>query len=670
MKSLRTWITFLTAIVAMSLAGLANSAQPTKQWSITVLPSLFSTTTNVDATITIKNETPNGNSTINSLKLFLPTGYTVNSVTNTYQAMVDITQSGVIAFSNMSPLKPQASFTFHASLNVNTSQAGCAQTTWASSMAWTGSSFSGDTFQLTFSTATRVDPNNQLAFQSVTPSVPVGTDITGSVKATSCGGAPSPAVSVKVDLINSSNAVVGTNTTSTNGNGVVSIDFPTTTLTAGSYTVKASVPADASYAAITTPVTVCGNALSFTGQPFNIKSGDPTSATVHADSCGSAGAGVSVTAQLKDSSNQPVGSPQALSTNTSGNVTFSFTPTALGTYTIAATATNYTGATSNAFKVFAGILACGDPIAASFIDPTNLAPDQPGYGSGTRSSYNKDGVAEQCVPVLYTFTNTILTNETVNLTWDTSSQPNAAFEYTLNWQAQPVEAGDTVSGWPMELRPVVAWLNADGSESTGLSANPKFVPALACLGNTLPKPYGTLVNAVDDQPGTVSITVTGIASNPSINNPQTGTPYTKPVPGDPALPAYPFPIVIADMVGGSQATATERMLVTGDTVRSQSGGIWTMTFTVQRGDGMTTRAAHDAGYRVMSTPLPLIPTDDPTNFPATVLPPGVVVYVPGTQAHMCVAAHGFTSFDFSGGTAHLLYKTHVFDIGDGWVGLR
>jgi hypothetical protein len=44
--------------------------------------------------------------------------------------------------------------------------------------------------------------------------------------------------------------------------------------------------------------------------------------------------------------------------------------------------------------------------------------------------------------------------------------------------------------------------------------------------------------------------------------------------------------------------------------------------------------------------------------------------VPGTQAHMCVAAHGFTSFDFSGGTAHLLYKTHVFDIGDGWVGLR
>lgn len=670
MKGLRSSIMFLTAIVAMALAGLANSA-PTKQWSIHVLPATFSTTTNVAVTITLKNETPNGNSTINSLKLILPTGYTVDTadhptgaVSTTWGGQLDWTsQSGVIAFSNMSPLKPQGSFTMSAFLNINTTQAHCVQTAWGSSMAWTGSSFAGDTFLLTFSTGTSVNPNNLLAFQSVTSSVPVGTDITGSVKATSCGAAPSPAVSVKVDLINSSNTIVSTQTTQTSAGGLVSIDFPTTT--AGSYTVKASVPADASYLAITTPVTVCGNALSFTGQPSNIKSGDPTSATVHADSCGNAGASVSVTAQLNDSSNHPVGNPQILSTDGSGNVTFSFTPTAYGTYTIAATATNYTGATSNAFKVFAGILACGDPIAASFIDPANLAPDQPGYASGTRNPYNKDGVSEQCVPVLYTFTNTILANETVNLTWDTISQPNAAFEYTLNWQAQPVEAGDKVSGWPMELRPVVAWLNADGSESTGLSPNPAFVPGLACLRNALPTPYGTLVNGVDDQPGTVSITVTGIASNPSINNPlPPGTPYTQPVPGDPALPAYPFPIVIADKVGGVQGTATERMLVTGDTARSSSGGIWTMTFTVQRGDGMTTLAAHDPAYRVMSTPLPLIPTDDPTNYPTT------GVYAPGTQAHMCIAAHGFTSFDFSGGTAHLLYKTHVFDIGDGWVGLR
>ena len=251
-------------------------------------------------------------------------------------------------------------------------------------MAWTGSSFSGDTFFLLSSTPTNVAPNGALAFQSVTSNVPVGTDITGSVKATSCGAVAS-GVSVKVQLLNTANVAVATATTASNASGVVAIDFPTTTIAAGSYTLKATVPADASYAPITTPVTVCGNALSFTGQPFNIKSGDPTSATVHADSCGSAGAGVSVTAQLKDSSNQPVGSPQALSTNTSGNVTFSFTPTALGTYTITATATNYTGATSNAFKVFAGVLACGDPIAASFIDPANLAPDQPGYGSGTRN---------------------------------------------------------------------------------------------------------------------------------------------------------------------------------------------------------------------------------------------------------------------------------------------
>jgi len=660
MKSLRTWITFLTAIVAMSLAGLANSAQPTKQWSITVLPSLFSTTTNVDATITIKNETPNGNSTINSLKLFLPTGYTVNSVTNTYQAMVDTTQSGVIAFSNMSPLKPQASFTFHASLNVATS-VGCAPSSWSSSMAWTGSSFSGDTFLLLSSTSTNVAPNGALAFQSVTSNVPVGTDITGSVKATSCN-AVAPGVSVKVELLNTANVAVATATTASNSSGVVAIDFPTTTIAAGSYTLKATVPADASYAAITTPVTVCGNALSFTGQPSNIKSGDATSATVHADSCGNPAGSVSVTTQLKDSGGHDVGGPQTLSTNASGNVTFQFSPVAFDTYTILAKATNYSDATSNTFRVFAGILNCGDPIAASFINPDTLGPDQPGYGGGTRNAYNKDGVAEQCVPVLYTFTNTILQNETVNLTWDTGSQPNAAFEYTVNWQTQPVESGDKVSGWPMELRPVVAWLNEDGSESTGLSANPAFRPALACLGNKLPTPYGTLLNAVTDMAST-SITVTGIASNPPSQ-------YTHPVPGDPAIPAYPFPIVIADMVGGLQTTATERMLVTGDTARNSSSGVWTITFTVQRGNGGTTPALHGGpsgttpGYRVMSTPLPLIPTDDPTNFPST------GVYPPGKQAHMCVAAHGFTAFDFTGGIAHVLYSTHVFDIGDGWVGLR
>jgi hypothetical protein len=288
-------------------------------------------------------------------------------------------------------------------------------------------------------------------------------------------------------------------------------------------------------------------------------------------------------------------------------------------------------------------------------------------------------VSTACKDVLYTFTNNILsTNQnlenTVNLTWDTSSQPNAAFEYTLNWQALPVQTGDKVSGWPLDIRPSVAWLNQDGTEATGLSTNPAYVRGLACLSNTLPKPYGTLgagvgtTGIVIGSPDTV--TVTGIAANPSVNNPLTGTPYTQPARGAPAIPTAPFPIVIANSVGGVQDTATERMRVesiasqTPSTVDPNYTGTYTITFNVTRGAGMTTPATHDTGYQVVSTPLPLIPTDDSTNFP--LLSSGGV-YKPGTQAHMCIASHGFTAFDFLGGTANVLYSTHVFDIGDGWV---
>jgi hypothetical protein len=655
---LRHLVGLFAAIVSIAFASAAFPAQPTKKWSITVTPANITTAA---VTITIKNETPNGNSSINSFKLVMPAGYTVDTanhpndaVTTTYPGVIDLSTPGTIAMSNMSPLKPQQSFDLIAYLNISPNT-GCTPTNWAtSSKAWTGSSFSGDTFLLIFSTATGADPNNTLAFQNVAASVPVGTDITGSVKATSCGGVPNPTVSVKVDLVNSANTVVATASKTTSAStGIAGVyDFPTTL--AGSYKLRASAT---NYTTIETPVTVCGNVLSFNPAPANVKSGDPVSASIQADSCGNLASGVSITAKVKDAGGTVVDSA-TVSSDANGLSSFQFTNLAHGKYTLEGTAANYTPDPLSApFTVFDGILDCGDPFGSSFVNPDNVAPDQPGYAEGMRNSYNKDGSDKECVPVLYTFTNDIPSANTVNLTWDTASQPNAAFEYTMNWQAQEVETTVTTlgdPGWPITLRPSVAWLNADGSETTGLSTNQAWVPGLACLGSKLPAPYGTLVNAVDDQATSTSIKVTGIASNPAST-------YSQPVPGDPAIPAYPFPIVIANTVGGVQTTATERMLVTGDTSRSSSAGVWTITFTVQRGNGLTTRAAHDAGYRVMSTPLPLIPTNDPTNFPAA------GVYVPGTQAHMCIAAHGFTSYDFAGGIAHVLYKTRVFDIGDGWV---
>jgi hypothetical protein len=662
MHAFRSFVALTVAIVSLAICGMAAAAQPQKQWSITVSPATFATTTNVPVSITIKNETPNGNSTINSLRLVLPSGYTVNSVGNIgWPATLDLSQPGVIALSNMSPLKPQASFTMTATLNVSTGTggAGCTATDWSNSRAWTGSSFSGDTFQLIFSTSTGVDPNNALAFQDVVTSVPVGTDSTGSVKATACGGVKS-GVNVSVKMTNSSNVVVaGPTTYPTDANGIASWDFPTTT--AGTYTITASA---AGFPAITTTVVVCGNGLTFSPAPANVQTGTPISTSVLANSCNNVAAGVSITAQATDSSGNPVGSSQTVATNASGLAAFQFPIAALGTYTITASATNYSSISAKA-TVFAGILNCGQPIAANFINPQNLAPDQPGYAAGSRNRYNKDGVSEECVPVLYTFTNNILNpnasiGDTVNLTWDTTSQPNAVFEYTMNWQTQPVEAGSGLSGWPLTMRPSVAWLNQDGSETTGLSDNPAFVPALACASNSLPAPYGTLTSAIGTSE--TSITVTGIAANAPVNNPLTNTPYTQPAPGAPAIPAVPFPIVIANSVSGTQSTATERMLVTAAGTPMQNGdGTYTITFTVTRGDAMTTPAPHGATYRVMSTPLPLIPSDDPGNFPAA------GIYKPGTQAHMCVASHGFSAFSFEGGTPHVVYKTHVFDIGDGWV---
>ena len=323
----------------------------------------------------------------------------------------------------------------------------------------------------------------------------------------------------------------------------------------------------------------------------------------------------------------------------------------LGTYTLTASAAGFTSAVSNAFKIFAGVLDCGDPFASSFANPGNLAPDQPGYASGSRNGYNKDGVAQACVPVLYTFTNNILTPpfDQVRLSWDTASQPNAAFIYTMNWRLRPVITSNPGNlqpspiGWTAMPRPGVAWL-------TDASGNPIFIPGLACVSGKLPAPYGQLGSAIDQN--ATSITITGVAGDA--------------VTGAPKVPSTPFPIVIANQVGGLQSTQTERMTAVGTPTQSPAttpgGGPYTLTYTVTRGtatEGFSAKAQHDASYPVVSTPLPIIPNDT-TSFPAP--------YTVQTQAHMCIAEHGFNAFSIGAdGTTQLMYFTTVIDIGDGYV---
>ena len=346
----------------------------------------------------------------------------------------------------------------------------------------------------------------------------------------------------------------------------------------------------------------------------------------------------------------------------------------LGTFTLTASASGFTSATSNPFKLFAGVLNCSQPFPTNIIDPQNVAPDQPGYAFGNRNAWNKDGVTDgACVPVLYTFTNNILVSadptlkNSVNLTWDTQSQINAAFQYTVNWQPVPVDSPTT--GWSTAPRPQMAWLDTSGNLATGAtpSANIAWIPGLACVSDTLPVPYGTLaanLGTTIDANNQSTITINNV---PAVTYPDAqGNTYLIPAAGSPNIPPVPFPIVIADTVNAQQSTVTERMTAVAQGNATQNvDGSWNITYTVRRGtakEGDPTGsniANHAANYMVMSTPLPIIPNDA-----TTFKPP----YKVNTQSQMCIAKHGFTSFQIdANGNTQVMYTTTIFDIGDGWV---
>ena len=320
-----------------------------------------------------------------------------------------------------------------------------------------------------------------------------------------------------------------------------------------------------------------------------------------------------------------------------------------GLYSLKAASPGSTSAFSDSFTIFAGTLNCGQPFDSTFTNPDNLAKAQPGFSEGMRGAYNKDGVSTTCVVVPYTFTNTILTNDQVQLSWDTGIQLNAAFMYSMNWRLRNVETTNPLTGWTITPRPQVAWI-ADGS------GNPIFVPGLACLSGKLPTPYGTLDAEIDAN--ATSITIDGVAGFTAANAP------TPSLIGAPAVPATPFPVVIPNKVN---PILTERMTATGTpTVSGTSPGPYSLTYTVTRGlvtEGFSAKAVHAAGAEVVSTPLPIIPNDT-TSFPPA------KPYVVNTQAHMCIAEHGFGAFAIGpDGTTQIMYFTTVIDIGDGWVTL-
>jgi hypothetical protein len=166
MSTKRKLLIGVLAAAMMTLGvALPGFAAPEKIFSLTAPTSLAQTSvaqTNVPVTVTIKNETPTGNSSINSMHIaiasgpagFLITGWDPSTISG---GVASLSSDGKTLFvTNMSPLKNGVSEGVKLFVTVPAAT-NCANSavTWTGD-AWTGSSFTGSTFRLLPS------PNSQL----------------------------------------------------------------------------------------------------------------------------------------------------------------------------------------------------------------------------------------------------------------------------------------------------------------------------------------------------------------------------------------------------------------------------------------------------------------------------------------------------------------------------
>ncbi|MEP6941984.1 MAG: hypothetical protein ABI981_03560 [Betaproteobacteria bacterium] len=275
-----------------------------------------------------------------------------------------------------------------------------------------------------------------------------------------------------------------------------------------------------------------------------------------------------------------------------------------------------------------GILACG----GSFTSGANTT--DPGTVFGIRGLFNNYGIyygSSGCTNVAYA--NTFLDSnpsQSNHFAWDTGSQPNGAFSYTINWDPAPLSA-PSLSQNPGQ------WPNKQLKVSWASNPTPsQYELALACLGPVtttqpygLPAPYGKFYSLTD-----ATHIVIDVASNVA------GESYALPVTDS----AANFPIVI----GG------ERMQVTAVSAVS-SGSRYTLT--VVRAQGGTTQYNPVYLDHVMYTLMPIYP--DTNAYPN----------YRGKQAHMCVADQEWipSGLDPVTGNLKIRYFSTIVDIGDGWV---
>ncbi len=655
MNGLHKVLGFLMAFMLATFA-LPAIAQ-TKIFSLKMTPAT-SAGSPAALTATFKNETPNGNSSFNSLVLTAPAGLTITAVATPPSGTATITNGGQeVRVSNMSPVGNGMTFV----LNLTVTSAGAANCTatsgnW-SAVPWTGSSFSGNTFALVPGNSSLTTTVTTICNYSLTTSpASVNRGATPALTATFTNPAASSKSFSSVTLTAPSGFSITQVTSLSGGRTATSI----TTLPAASVTISGINPAVAPGQQLGVSLTLnvdCnasggiwgssvagGFALSgtnpstgttgqcsvvfFPAPPSAVISGVAVTPTVGVKAVDGGGGTIAsftgpVTFTLIPQSSTSTGSVSAgTPTNTGGVLTYpNLTITGTGTFKLQATsAVGSVSATTqtSVFTVYQGELFCGEALKLQFTNPAGGAFGTPGYAEGQRFQ-NKDN--STCVKVDYTYENNILTQNTVRLTWDTGAQPNAVFVHTAFWRPEFI---DPTTGFP-KRKTKVAW-EVDGS------GNPIYVFGNSCLSQTPPSPYTTVGAAGLD----------GSSTTLQVNTPA-GT-----------LPQVPFAISID----------TERLTVT-----AVAGNSWT----VVRGAGGTTAAAHAAGASVMSTPLPIDNN--------ALKPDGGPNPYFGKQDRMCLWDETYTSvpagsydcsptspgYDPNIPVACIQRSSSVFDLGDGWM---
>ena len=127
----------------VGIMATPGAAAPEKIFSLKAPASLQAGAQSI--TLTIKNETPTGNSQISSFKIAVSGGVTITGQPSAPRGQITWTASS-IEISNAGPIKNNQSFAIAVPITATTS--GCGGTATWDAQAWTGSPFNGDTFRL------------------------------------------------------------------------------------------------------------------------------------------------------------------------------------------------------------------------------------------------------------------------------------------------------------------------------------------------------------------------------------------------------------------------------------------------------------------------------------------------------------------------------------------